>query len=63
MVSYDAGKKLSREQKKQAVFVDFVRSLLTIDPDKRPSAVEVLKHPWMEYAATLTEDDIKYPAT
>jgi serine/threonine protein kinase len=63
MVSYDAGKKLSREQKKQAVFVDFVRSLLTIDPDKRPSAVEVLKHPWMEYAATLTEDDIKYPST
>ncbi|GAX29358.1 hypothetical protein FisN_16Hh206 [Fistulifera solaris] len=61
MRDYDAGKQLSREQKKQAVFVDFVRSLLTIDPEKRPTAEEALKHPWMEYAATLTEADIKYP--
>jgi serine/threonine protein kinase len=61
MRDYDAGKHLSREQKKQAVFVDFVRSLLTIDPEKRPTAEEALKHPWMEYAATLTEADIKYP--
>ncbi|GAX26362.1 hypothetical protein FisN_16Lh206 [Fistulifera solaris] len=61
MRDYDAGKHLSREQKKQAIFVDFVRSLLTIDPEKRPTAEEALKHPWMEYAATLTEADVKYP--
>lgn len=61
MEKYDAGKQLSREQKKQAIFVDFVRSLLTVDPEKRPTAEEALKHPWMEYAATLKEADIKYP--
>ena len=62
MLKFDAGMNLSREQKKQAVFVDFVRSLLTIDPDRRPTAAEALQHPWMEYAATLTEADVKYPS-
>ena len=62
MEKYDAKQSLSHEQKRQAVFVDFVGTLLTIDPGKRPSAEEALKHPWMEYAATLTEEDIKYPS-
>lgn len=28
-------------------FVNFVSLLLTIDPTKRPSAEEMLKHPWL----------------
>eukprot|EP00771_Trimastix_marina_P000020 gnl/Trimastix_PCT/1015.p1 GENE.gnl/Trimastix_PCT/1015~~gnl/Trimastix_PCT/1015.p1 ORF type:complete len:1415 (+),score=300.87 gnl/Trimastix_PCT/1015:156-4400(+) len=31
-------------------FVDFVQRLLTIDPDKRPSALEALQHPWFQVA-------------
>lgn len=27
-------------------FLDFVRNLLQIDPGKRPTATEALKHPW-----------------
>lgn len=61
MTRFDAGVQLSGKHKRRAIFVDFIRSLLTVDPDKRPTAEEALKHPWMEYAATLTEDDIKYP--
>lgn len=53
----------SKERREEAIFTDFVRSLLTIDPDGRPTATEALEHPWMQYAATLTEDDIKYPSS
>jgi serine/threonine protein kinase len=59
---YLSGAPLSFSEERQAVFVDFVKKLLTIDPDSRPSASEALKHSWMEYAATLTEEDIKYPS-
>jgi serine/threonine protein kinase len=59
---YLAGVSLSLTEEKQALFVDFVKNLLTIDPDSRPSASDALKHPWMEYAATLTEEGIKYPS-
>jgi serine/threonine protein kinase len=52
----------SRRQK-QIMFTDFVSKLLTIDPDARPTADEALKHPWMNYAATLTEEQIKYPSS
>lgn len=55
--------KLSKEQYIRALFVDFVRKLLTIDPESRPTAKEALQHPLMEYAASLTEDDIKYPSS
>lgn len=51
----------SRREEKQT-FVDFVARLLTIDPDSRPTADEALSHPWMQYAASLSEDDIKYPS-
>jgi len=63
MELFDSGKKLSAEQEKRAVFVDFVRKLLTIDSETRPTAAQALQHPWMEYASTLTEEDIKYPST
>lgn len=34
--------------------VDFVRQCLTIDPVKRPNAVELMNHPWMlEFAEAL----------
>jgi serine/threonine protein kinase len=47
----------------QQIFTDFVARLLTIDPDGRPTAHEALQHPWMKYAASLTEDQIKYPTS
>ncbi|KAL2539663.1 Protein kinase superfamily protein [Abeliophyllum distichum] len=30
-------------------FIDFVAHLLEIDPKNRPSALEALKHPWLQY--------------
>jgi serine/threonine protein kinase len=60
---YDRGKRMSKELKRQALFVDFVRKLLTIDPETRPTAAQALEHPWMKYAASLTDDDIKYPSS
>ncbi|KAJ9454033.1 Dual specificity protein kinase pom1 [Diplonema papillatum] len=32
----------------EPLFIDFVESLLQIDPSKRPTAAEALKHPWLE---------------
>ena len=32
---------------------DFIKQLLTLDQNKRPSAEEALKHPWLD-AATLS---------
>jgi serine/threonine protein kinase len=43
------------------MFTDFVAKLLTIDPDDRPSAEEALNHPWMLYALSLSEGELKYP--
>ena len=63
MTRYDMGEHLTEEEREDALFVDFVGSLLTIDPDKRLTAAEALRHPWMEYAATLTEEDIMYPSS
>ena len=51
---------LSDDDKNRALFVDFVKKLLTIDPDKRPSAAEALDHPWIRSSLDLTEDDILY---
>ena len=61
MERFDSGKKLTKDEKRHAIFVDFVRKLLTIDPDARPTATEALDHPWTRLAASLTEEDIKYP--
>jgi len=36
-----------RLQCEDAYFVDFVRWLLEVDPLKRPSAKEALRHPWL----------------
>lgn len=30
-------------------FINFVRFLLEVDPEKRPSASEAKKHPWLSY--------------
>ncbi|KAL0441159.1 UNVERIFIED_CONTAM: hypothetical protein Sradi_0054800, partial [Sesamum radiatum] len=30
-------------------FIDFVAHLLEVNPKKRPSASEALKHPWLQY--------------
>lgn len=51
------------KQRKRIMMTDFVSKLLTIDPDARPTAEEALQHPWMHYAATLTEEQIKYPSS
>lgn len=59
---YASGDTLSPIEQKQGMFIDFVKKTLTIDPDSRPSAAAALKHPWMVYAASLTEEDIKYPS-
>jgi len=37
----------SRLHNADKLFVDFVKSLLEIDPLKRPSAKEALQHPFM----------------
>lgn len=34
-------------QVSDALFIDFVRSLLEINPQKRPTASEALQHPWL----------------
>ncbi|XP_024177338.2 LOW QUALITY PROTEIN: mitogen-activated protein kinase pmk-3-like [Rosa chinensis] len=31
-------------------FIDFVQSLLEINPQRRPSAAEALEHPWLSYS-------------
>jgi serine/threonine protein kinase len=59
---HDSSTELSKEESKQALFVDFVRKLLTIDPDVRPTARQALQHPWMRFAETVTEEAIKYPS-
>ncbi|GKZ00473.1 hypothetical protein MPSEU_000999800 [Mayamaea pseudoterrestris] len=63
MECFDSEKTLSAAQSLQALFCDFVRKLLTIAPDARLTASEALQHPWMQYASTLTEDDVKYPSS
>jgi len=30
-----------------ALFLDFIRALLSIHPDQRPTAAEALNHPWL----------------
>lgn len=52
---------LQPDEEECAMFVDFVRQLLTIDPDARPTAEEALRHPWILSSYQLTEDDIRYP--
>lgn len=51
------------ERNIEQMFTDFVGKILTIDPDGRPSADEALKHPFMLYAASLTDEQIKYPSS
>ena len=52
---------LQPKEEECAMFVDFVRQMLTIDPDARPTAEEALRHPWILSSYQLTEDDIRYP--
>ena len=55
--------KIDSNRRKKIMFTDFVSKLLTIDPDGRPTAAEALNHPWMQYAASLEDEDIKYPSS
>ncbi|KAK7300524.1 hypothetical protein RJT34_11370 [Clitoria ternatea] len=36
-------------QVKDSMFIDFVRYLLSINPKRRPTARQALKHPWLSY--------------
>lgn len=63
MDDFDNGKALSTERRHQAIFVDFVRKVLTLEPESRPTASDALNHPWMQYAYALSEEDVKYPTT
>lgn len=49
------------QEEEKALFVDFVTKMLTIDPDKRPTADEALAHPWILSGYNLSEEDLKYP--
>lgn len=40
------------------LFVDFLRGLLQIDPEKRLSAKEALNHPWLTEAVYPEDDDV-----
>jgi dual specificity tyrosine-phosphorylation-regulated kinase 2/3/4 len=63
MDRFDKEVALTREETRQALFCDLVRKLLTIDPEVRLTAAQALQHPAMLYASTLTEADVKYPAS
>jgi len=54
-------KRANWEHEEKVLFVDFVTKMLTIDPDKRPTADEALAHPWMLSGCNLSEEDLKYP--
>ncbi|KAL3455532.1 hypothetical protein BJX64DRAFT_294954 [Aspergillus heterothallicus] len=46
-------------EKEKPVFEDLLRSMLKWNPDGRPSAEEVLQHPW--FAFEDEDDDVEYP--
>ena len=50
----------SLQDEEKALFTDFVRSLLTIDPESRPTAAEALRHPWIVSGENLTESEVRY---
>lgn len=54
-------KRANWEEEEKALFVDFVTKLLTIDPEKRPTADEALLHPWILSGYNVSEEDLKNP--
>jgi serine/threonine protein kinase len=49
------------QDEEKALFIDFIRKLLTIDPDHRLTAAQALEHPWILSAQNISEDDLIYP--
>lgn len=41
---------------------DFVRACLTIDPTNRPTAAQLLQHPWLQAATATTVQATEIPA-
>ena len=56
-----SSKRTTWKEDEKALFTDFVTRLLTVDPEKRPTADEALEHPWILSGYNLTEEDLKYP--
>jgi len=50
----------TEEEKEQALFTDFVQTLLMVDPDARPTASEALQHPWILSGSDLVLDDVRF---
>mmetsp|Transcript_11121 Transcript_11121/g.26723 ORF Transcript_11121/g.26723 Transcript_11121/m.26723 type:complete len:1355 (+) Transcript_11121:391-4455(+) len=63
LMSDYGGNNVPMERQIEQMFTDFVATLLTIDPDGRSTAEEALKHPYMLYASSLTDEQIKYPSS
>ena len=47
--------------KEQTLFIHFVKSLLTTDPELRPTAREALEHPWIVMGRRYGLEELEYP--
>ena len=48
------------ENKDSSLFLNFLQTLLSFDPEDRPSAEEALQHPWIRQAEKLSTADLFY---
>eukprot|EP00816_Leptocylindrus_hargravesii_P001733 CAMPEP_0196807098 /NCGR_PEP_ID=MMETSP1362-20130617/7036_1 /TAXON_ID=163516 /ORGANISM="Leptocylindrus danicus, Strain CCMP1856" /LENGTH=999 /DNA_ID=CAMNT_0042180861 /DNA_START=279 /DNA_END=3278 /DNA_ORIENTATION=- len=47
--------------KDQTLFIHFIKSLLTVDPELRPTAQEALEHPWIVMGRRYGSGELEYP--